>query len=97
MSALRVRVGAICRDKNSILLVEHEKKGKQYWLLPGGGLQPGETMDEALEREVAEETTVGIITGKCVCICESISPDRKRHIVHFLYETTRTSGAPGLS
>jgi ADP-ribose pyrophosphatase YjhB (NUDIX family) len=97
MNAPRIRVGAICRDNNSLLLVEHEKEGKRYWLLPGGGLQAGETMEEALRREVAEETSIGVRVGILVCVCESISPDANRHIVHFLYETTRANGTPGPS
>jgi len=97
MSSTRIRVGAICCENDSILLVEHEKEGKRYWLLPGGGIQGGETMKDALVREVMEETSTEVRADNLLCVCESISPDKKRHIVHLLYNVVRMSGAPGTS
>ena len=40
----RVRVSAILRWKGSVLLCRHEKPGKEYWLLPGGGVNGGESL-----------------------------------------------------
>ena len=97
MTSVRIRVGAICRDGDSILLVEHEKNHERYWLFPGGGIKVDETAEDALAREVLEETSVKVSVGRPVCICESISPNHDRHIVHFLYETRRISGSPGKS
>lgn len=97
MSALRIRIGAVCSENKSILLVEHEKDGRRYWLLPGGGLKADETMETALVREVAEETAISVKANRLLCICESISPDKKRHIVHFIYEAQRVGGSPGES
>ena len=51
----RVRVSAILRWKGRVLLCRHEKPGKEYWLLPGGGVDGGETIIEALRRELREE------------------------------------------
>jgi ADP-ribose pyrophosphatase YjhB (NUDIX family) len=92
MTSLRIRVSAICRESDSLLLVEHEKDGRRYWLLPGGGMQLDETAGDAVVREALEETSLRIRNGRLVCICESISPDRSRHIVHFLYESTLVPG-----
>ena len=97
MTSLRIRVGAICHENESILLVEHEKGDNRYWLLPGGGMQAGERAVDALAREVFEETSVKVEVRRLLCVCESISPDCARHIVHLLYEARRLSGVPGES
>ena len=58
MADPRIRVSAILRWNGRILLARHEKPGKEYWLLPGGGVKAGESLLEALVRELREETGV---------------------------------------
>ena len=40
----RIRVSAILRWHGRILLCRHEKRGREHWLLPGGGVRSGETL-----------------------------------------------------
>jgi ADP-ribose pyrophosphatase YjhB (NUDIX family) len=52
-----VRVAAVVERKGALLLVLHQKpEGDSYWVLPGGRLEPGETIPECAGRELAEET-----------------------------------------
>ena len=87
----RIRVSAILRWEDRILLCRHEKPGRgEYWLLPGGGVNAGESLVTALHRELQEE--VGIpdrlpVEGP-VAIVDSISPQRgfgAKHVVHIIF------------
>ena len=86
----RIRVSAILRWKDRILLCRHEKHGKEYWLLPGGGVHSGESLLDALRRELEEE--VGIddplpFEGP-VALVDSIAPARAfatKHVVHIIF------------
>jgi 8-oxo-dGTP diphosphatase len=86
----RLRVSALLyRGDDSLVLVRHEKAGRTYWLLPGGGVEAGETMEHALRRELAEECGLrGLPAGMPVALAESIAPPRdggRKHVVHVIY------------
>jgi len=38
---IRVRVAGVIVHDNRILLIAHKKKGEEYWLPPGGGIDYG--------------------------------------------------------
>lgn len=51
-----VRALLVSPDRTSVCLVRREKKGRLYYVAPGGGLEKGESALEGLGREVREET-----------------------------------------
>jgi 8-oxo-dGTP diphosphatase len=69
-------VGALIIEGDRILLVERGREPlKGYWSLPGGILEVGETLDEAIRREVLEETGLIIEPVQVVEIFERILRD----------------------
>jgi ADP-ribose pyrophosphatase YjhB (NUDIX family) len=85
----RIRVSALLRWGDGILLCRHDKRGQHIWLLPGGGVQSGETLTDALDRELQEE--VGIeappLEGP-IALIDSIGPTKSfvaKHVVHVIF------------
>lgn len=89
MSEPRIRVAALIRRGDSVLLCNHTKLGRSYWLLPGGGVEEGESLHEALLRELDEECSLRAVTLEGpIAIAESISPaDQwpRKHVVHLVF------------
>lgn len=83
---IRIRVAVVLRQGDQVLLVRHHKQGMKYWLLPGGGLEIGETIEECARRELKEETQLDIDVGDFLFMNESIPPDHHRHVVNLYYE-----------
>lgn len=62
MNKIRARV--IIIDQNRILLIKRVKKDSIYWIFPGGGVEDGETSEEAVVRECKEELGVDVFMKK---------------------------------
>ncbi len=55
--------GALLRERH-ILMVHHREPGDVYWTLPGGHVERGETPEEAVVREMFEETGIRVSVGR---------------------------------
>ena len=55
------RVEVIIIEKGKILLVHRIKKGKEYYVVPSGGIEKGENIGQAAVREVKEETGLDVV------------------------------------
>jgi TDG/mug DNA glycosylase family protein len=64
---LRDAARALVQDPaGRVLMVRFEFPDKTVWALPGGGVEPGETHDEAVARELAEEAAFDFELGPCI-------------------------------
>jgi 8-oxo-dGTP diphosphatase len=62
---IRIRVCGICIENNQVLMVCHKGviDDNDVWLPPGGGMEEGETISQALVREFLEETGFQVEIG----------------------------------
>jgi 8-oxo-dGTP pyrophosphatase MutT (NUDIX family) len=77
-----------------ILLAEHEKGGKHYWVLPGGHRERGETLEEALARELEEEVGIQPAGSSLFSVSEVLLP--KREILDVVFKVHEFEGEPRL-
>jgi 8-oxo-dGTP diphosphatase len=97
--APRVGVGALIFKDDCVLLIKRGKSpSKGMWTVPGGKLELGETLQEAAEREVLEETGIIVKAQNPVHIFDMVARDDdgriKYHYVIVDVETIYISGEP---
>ena len=80
----QVCVGAICVDADRLLLVRRGRgPAAGEWSVPGGRVEAGETLAEAVVRELAEETGLEGVCDQLVGWVERIGPDQHYVILDF--------------
>src|SRR5437868_5174005 len=75
----RTAARALIEVDNSILAVRYDDDAGEWFALPGGGQQPGETLSACLIRECQEELGLPIHVGNLLWVREFISPNHPDH------------------
>ncbi|MEW6515275.1 MAG: NUDIX domain-containing protein [candidate division FCPU426 bacterium] len=88
----RIRVAGVAVKGDCLLLVRHRRDGREYYLLPGGGLEWGETCAEGLAREFMEELSLRVSVGRLLCVNESLEPRGRRHILNLTFHVRLRGG-----
>lgn len=84
---IEIAVGGVAVRDGAILLIERATEpAAGAWSVPGGRVEPGETLTDALTRELAEETGLTITVGPMIAIAERIGPSHHLVIVNFHVE-----------
>lgn len=93
-----VGVGAIIVDEDGRLFLAQRgpragnERGK--WEFPGGSVEFGETLAEALAREIREEYDITIEVGDLLTVTDHILPDERQHWVSPSYICRLSEGEP---
>ncbi len=72
--------GVIFRDQSVLVVKRNQEPGKGQWSLPGGAVEVGETLNEALERELYEEVSIKIEVGGLVTLLDRIVHDQEKRV-----------------
>lgn len=90
-------VGALVYDQNNQVLMIRTQKWSGLWGIPGGKIKYGESSEEALRREILEETGLQIAEIEFVLVQDCIrSPEfyREAHFILLNYTCTSTTDTP---
>jgi 8-oxo-dGTP diphosphatase len=85
-SAPIAAVGAIVRKDDQVLLVRRgQEPAKGRWVIPGGAVELGEATEEAVRREIREESGIEISVGPLATVVDRIERDEQGRVrYHYL-------------
>lgn len=87
--------GVVVHD-GRVLLTRCVDATGEWYCCPGGGQEPGETLDQAVIRECMEETGAVVSVGEMLCVLEFHDHRNDTHAIEFYFACTLTGGEIGM-
>ena len=82
---MRIRAGIVLIRDNKVALIERHRAGMDYFVFPGGGMDKGETPEQAAIREAMEELGIEVAIKQKIA---DIQLGQKSRQLYFLVEQT---------
>src|SRR5512147_733333 len=82
---MRTRAGIVLIEDKKVALIERHRAGLDYFVFPGGGVDEGETPEQAAVREAMEELGIEVAIKQKVAEIQLASKSRQ---IYFLVEQT---------
>jgi 8-oxo-dGTP pyrophosphatase MutT (NUDIX family) len=99
MYHIRVRPTALVIQDDRVLCIEYKDEVGVHYNLPGGGAEPGETLEDGVRREMLEETGAAVEVGPIAMVYEyaphqqSGDYDTDTHILNIIFDCTLKENA----
>lgn len=81
-------VAGIIKKDNQFFVIHHQKEN--LWFFPGGKVDTGENLEQALIRELKEELNIGFSTAEKIGAVKIIHQNKPRRVHYFMVETSDT-------
>ncbi|WP_440603916.1 NUDIX domain-containing protein [Bacillus sp. GB_SG_008] len=92
MERVNVVSALIYDDNENILIVKNIKGDSFYWSLPGGAVEGEETLEQAIIREVKEETGFNVVVTGLSSVREMFFEERGHHALIITFHTKIIDG-----
>lgn len=94
---MKVRPSALIIENNHVLLLRYNYSGNDVFALPGGNPDPGETLVQAVERELNEELGIDTEIGEMLMAGEVLLSPTKEDVLHCVFQAQIIGGIPMLN
>lgn len=89
-----IRAVGIVIKEDTVLLMWREQDGKQFYVFPGGAREEGETIEQAVKRELKEETSIEVAVGRLLYHIHYL--DESSDSDQYFFLCSYVSGEPNL-
>ncbi len=96
-STMKIRPAILIIENEKILTMQYNYGGQDVYNLPGGNLEFGEHLTDALTREMVEEMGIQVSVGELIMVGEVHAIEQKKQTFHFIFEGKIAKGTPILN